>query len=162
ELWLSQKPAWTEPDANNAAYAREKQKLLKEHRGEYAVFARGQLIGVHAPLNEVIAALRKLEERLRHALVAKRGVAHREWARAAARHRVAGRESISQRGVVASYPRQLLQALVSTTCCFYPLHHSLVKAACLRPRERFAYAASARFRLAPAVSSRLRPQRITV
>ncbi|MEM4455084.1 MAG: hypothetical protein QXT28_10260 [Thermofilaceae archaeon] len=73
ELWLSQKPAWTEPDANNAAYAREKQKLLKEHRGKYAVFARGQLIGVHASLNEVIAALRKLEERPRHALVAKIG-----------------------------------------------------------------------------------------
>ncbi|MEM2475537.1 MAG: hypothetical protein QW407_06395 [Thermofilaceae archaeon] len=73
ELWLSQKPAWAEPDANNAAYARERQKLLKEHRGKYAVFAHGQLVGVYASLNEVIAALRELEERPRHALVAKIG-----------------------------------------------------------------------------------------
>jgi len=73
ELWLSQKPAWAEPDANNAAYARERQKLLKEHRGKYAVFAHGQLVGVNASLNEVIAALREFEERPRHALAAKIG-----------------------------------------------------------------------------------------
>ncbi|MEM2475645.1 MAG: hypothetical protein QW407_06950 [Thermofilaceae archaeon] len=73
ELWLSQKPAWAEPDANNAAYARERQKLLKKHRGKYAVFTHGQLVGVYASLNEVIAALRDLKERPRHALVAKIG-----------------------------------------------------------------------------------------
>ncbi|MEM4919094.1 MAG: hypothetical protein QW518_07150 [Thermofilaceae archaeon] len=46
---------------------------MKEHRGKYAVFAHGQLVGVNASLNEVIAALREFEERPRHALAAKIG-----------------------------------------------------------------------------------------
>lgn len=73
ELWLSQKPAWSEADANNAAYAREKGKFLKEHAGKYAVFAHGRFIGVYSTLEGVISALRALDERPRHAVVTKIG-----------------------------------------------------------------------------------------
>ena len=73
ELWLSSRQAWTEADANNAAYAREKQRLLREHKGSYAVFAHGRLIGIYRTLEEVSAALRSLEERPRHAVVVKVG-----------------------------------------------------------------------------------------
>ncbi|ABL78964.1 hypothetical protein [Thermofilum pendens] len=71
DLWLSSRLLLTEADANNEAYAREKERLLKEHRGMYAVFAHARLVGVYATLDEVIAALKGI--RPKHAVVVKVG-----------------------------------------------------------------------------------------
>lgn len=59
---------------NNAAYERERRRLLEEHAGMYAVFALGRLIGVYATLEEVAGALRALRGRPNHAIVVKVGV----------------------------------------------------------------------------------------
>jgi len=73
ELWLSAKPLLDEVDANNLAYLRAKRKL-EEHRGKYAVFAHGRMIGVFESLEEASGALRSLEPKPRHAVVVKIGV----------------------------------------------------------------------------------------
>ena len=73
ELWLNAKPLLDEVDANNLAYLRAKRQL-KGHEGKYAVFAFGKMIGVFESLEDVSKALRSLEPKPKHAVVAKIGV----------------------------------------------------------------------------------------
>lgn len=53
-LWLRtiEATVGTEHDANNEAYVKMRDELMREHRGKYAVFCRGEFVGVAGTLEE--------------------------------------------------------------------------------------------------------------
>jgi hypothetical protein len=65
EVWLytREKQALSEWEANNRAYLQAKRKLFSEHKGAYAAFGSGRLLGVAGDFDEVCNIVRHAKVR---------------------------------------------------------------------------------------------------
>ncbi len=81
ELWLRASGGLVTDEAGDElVWLEHRDKLLREHRGKYAVIARGRLIGVYERLEEVQEVLRRLRSRgVRRAIVVKIGEDAEGW-----------------------------------------------------------------------------------
>ncbi len=81
DLWLrSSGGIVTDEAGDDMVWLENREKLLREHRGRYAVIAEGRLIGVYETLEEVQGVLRGLRGRgVKRAIVVRIGVDEEGW-----------------------------------------------------------------------------------
>jgi hypothetical protein len=65
EVWLhtGEMQVMSDWEANNRAYLQAKRQLFKEHRGKYAAFGAGRLLGVTANFEEACELVRRAKVR---------------------------------------------------------------------------------------------------
>ncbi len=81
KLWLNAVGGVaTDEVGDELAWERVRRRLEKEHRGKYAVIARGELVGVYESLEEVSRVLSQLRRKgVERALVVHVGVDREGW-----------------------------------------------------------------------------------
>ena len=81
ELWLrAAGGVVTDELGDDIVWMEARERLEREHRGEYAVIARGRLVGVYKSLEEVKEVLKRLRgEGVERAIVVKIGVDREGW-----------------------------------------------------------------------------------
>ncbi len=83
EVWLhtGEKPVLSDWEANNHAYLEAKRRLFKEHKGRYAAFGGGRLLGVAVSFEEACLLVR--HAKVRRSIITKVGeeksTAGEEW-----------------------------------------------------------------------------------